>query len=126
MKADPVFCNNCGVEIPKGKWCSDKCRMANKRTKKPEQISPNTNKILPEQAKVEQPEQNDFRASLTKTDKTFYDRALKDFGRPYYYYTDNLQEKNCELCRAKFKTGLPLNRYCSYKHYSEAHTALIK
>lgn len=117
MKPDKLVCGNCGKEIPKGKWCSDKCRMANKRTKKPEQIIPNTNKSLPEQPNEQKPEQDDFRASLTKTDKTFYDRAMKDFGEPYYRFGGDLRKGVCGFCGAKFTTTLALNRYCSYEHY---------
>ncbi len=29
-------CEQCNKEIVRGKWCSDRCRMANKRAPKPE------------------------------------------------------------------------------------------
>lgn len=61
-----------------------------------------------------------FRETLTKTDKTFYDRALRDFkGDPYYKFTDDLREAECDKCGVKFKTGLSLLRYCSYEHYNQ-------
>ena len=43
-------CKQCGKEIQRGFWCSDKCRMANKRAVKPEQIipeQPKANKVGP-------------------------------------------------------------------------------
>lgn len=136
MKPDLITCNNCGKPIPKGKWCSDKCRMAYKRTQ-PEQEgeqtnNPNTNKpeqMKPEQAKVEQPEHDEFRATLTKTDRTFYDRAMRDFKKPdgtpdpYYNFGEKaVAEKVCDMgsCGVTFKTTLSLLRYCSYQHYSES------
>lgn len=128
MKPDRVVCQNCGKEIDRGKWCSDKCRMANKRTAKPEQstakveqnTNPNTNKgehLNPEQLENEQPEQDTFRASLTKTDKTFYDRAMRDFKNPYYNFDAELHEEKCLFCGEKFKTRLRMGRFCSYEHY---------
>lgn len=132
MKPDKVTCNNCGKPIPKGKWCSDKCRMAFKRTQlgeQPEQITnPNTNKgeqILPEQPNPNKPEQlgehEQLRAKLNKTDRTFFDRAIRDFKEPYYRFElDKLREGKCVHCGDSYKTTLPLNKYCSYQHYAEA------
>lgn len=126
MKPDKKTCLNCGKEIEgKKMYCDDACRMAFKR--QPEQTSnPNTNK--PEHLVPEQPNPNkdEFRATLTKTDKTFYDRAIRDFSgdKNYYRFTgDNndgkLQERVCLNCGDKFKTLMPLLKYCSYEHYSE-------
>lgn len=134
MKPDRINCQNCSKEIARGKWCSDKCRMANKRVQKlvdsmpkPEHIpKSNINKveqIVPEQSENEQPEQSDdFRSTLCKTDKTFYDRAMKDFKEPYYKFETELKDSVCilESCGAKFKTSLRMLRFCSYQHYSDA------
>lgn len=93
--------------------------MAYKRVEPEQNSNPNTNKpeqIVPEQAKVEQPEH------LTKTDQTFYDRAMRDFGKPYYRFNETpVREKICDMgrCGKKFKTTLSLLRYCSYEHYSQ-------
>lgn len=119
MRPDKITCQNCGKQIDRGKWCSDKCRMAFKR-KEPEQNKPeHEQKVehsIPEQPESEQSEQD---LNLTKADQTFYDRAMRDFGEPYYYFSDVVQEKKCANCNTKFKTSLRLNRYCSYKHYQE-------
>lgn len=116
MKPDEVTCQNCGKQIAKGKWCSDKCRMAFKR--KPEQKpKPNTNKG--EQTIPEQHSPN-IRDSLTKTDQTFYDRAMRDFEKPYYNFSDELREEECLHCGDKFKTSMAMLRFCSYQHYSDA------
>lgn len=127
MKPDKNTCLNCGKQIgSRAKYCSDKCRMAyarnpNKQDAEPEQITnPNTNKG--EQNVPEQPTRtNDsLRSTLSKTDKTFYDRAMKDFGEPYYNFDWAEREAKCGYCGAKYKTMLRLNRYCSYQHYSQA------
>lgn len=127
MKPDKFTCQNCGKQIAKGKWCSDKCRMAfkrnpNKSEQKPEHEQPeHTEKgeqTLPEQpTRTEPPE----REELSKTDKTFYDRAMKDFNEPYYYFHElPLTTRNCLRCGKEFKTTLRLLRYCSYNHYRKA------
>lgn len=127
MKPDLITCNNCGKPIVRGKWCSDKCRMAFKRIEPEQKLNPNTNKpeqIEPEHIKVEQPEQKTLRDSLTKCDRTFFDRAMRDFHEPYYIFTDTLRDIICGFCGEKAKTGLSLNKYCSYDHYSKSLRAL--
>ncbi len=92
--------------------------MAFKR--KPEQIASE-----PEQTrtinKPEQPNPNISVRELTKSDKTFYDRAMRDFGKPYYNFDAALREEKCirEGCGAKFETNMSLLRYCSYQHFSD-------
>ena len=125
MKPDKTVCLYCNTQIARGKYCSDAHRMAYKREHKGEQTTPpNPNK--PEQIKPEHEaeQKNEQREQLTKTDKTFYDRAIKDFGEPYYNFSNELREVTCDRCRKKFKTGLSLNRYCSYTHYSETITGV--
>lgn len=127
MRPDKKVCLYCGKEIDGKKlYCDDAHRMAFKRQseQEPEQKdNPNTNKveqILPEQAETEQPEQS-LRDSLTKTDKTFYDRAMKDFREPYYHFGEiPVTKKVCDRgdCKQTFKTTLRLLRYCSYDHYT--------
>jgi hypothetical protein len=121
MKPDRKICRNCGKEIDgKKTYCDDACRMAFKRNKPEHLDNPNTNKAEqnePEQAESEQPEQ--MRDFLTKTDKTFYDRAMLDFGEPYYNFLEKpVYSATCLRCRNKFKTTLGMLRFCSYQHYS--------
>ena len=127
MRPDKQTCKNCGKEIEgKKTYCDDACRMAFKRNpnKQPEQNNnPNTNKA--EQIEPEQSNPNndmDFRSSLTETDKTFYDRAMKDFGEPYYYFGNNTHQEKCIRCSKSFKTTLNALRFCSYQHYTEELT----
>ena len=125
MKPDKIVCRNCGKQIDRGTWCSDKCRMAFKR--KPEQKAEHEQpeheqkpeQTQPEQPESEQPEQN-LRDTLSKTDKTFYDRAMKEWGEPYYKFSEVKRTVVCAQCGGKFTTSLSLNRYCSYGHYRES------
>lgn len=120
MKPDKRTCRNCNKDITdtKGTWCSDKCRMAFKRTnpnkdsEQPEQSYPNSLKMNP----------NKFRDLLSNTDKSFYDRAMRDFGESYYLFSSKQTDKQCILqsCKLKFKTSLALLRYCSYDHYADS------
>lgn len=125
MKPDTLHCKNCGKDINKGTWCSDKCRMAFKRKgeQKPEQTQGEHEQNVPEQPKSDKPEHEPgFRSTLTKTDKTYYDRAMRDMGEPYYrFFGVPEHEVTCvrEQCGAKFTTTLNLCRYCSYEHYKQ-------
>lgn len=121
MKPDALICNNCGIQIARGKWCSDACRKAYSRNpdKKSDISNPDTDKLEVGQPKSDIDDTNTFRASLTVTDKTFYDRALRDFGKPYYRFTDNIREEKCLFCGEKFRTGLAMLRFCSYEHYAD-------
>lgn len=123
MKPDKITCQNCGKQIQKGKWCSDKCRMALKRQgeQKPEHSVPEHEQMM----ENIQPEQKfdmdeDSRATLTKTDQTFFDRAMEDFGEPYYNFNSSVQEKSCTFCGKRFTTMLSMNKNCSYEHYSQS------
>lgn len=80
--------------------------------------NPNTNKH--EQIVPEQQGEQTLRDSLTKTDKTFYDRAMKDFGEPYYHFQGTLKKNKCGFCGKAYSTNLTLNKYCSYQHYRES------
>lgn len=119
MKPDKVSCLNCGDQITKGKWCSDKCRKAYARNpdKQADKTNPDTDK-----SQVGQPTRtnDEFRETLTKTDKTFYDRAIKDFGEPYYNFDWEKREGTCAFCKSKYMTCLRLNRFCSYEHFLKA------
>lgn len=126
MKPDKVICQNCGEQIEKGKWCSDKCRKAHGRKsdnpdtrvgQNPDKTNPDTDILQVGQAKSDKDE---FRASLTKTDKTFYDRAMRDYKEPYYKFGSPVKEVICLHCWNKFKTSLSMLRFCSYDHYSDA------
>ena len=71
-----------------------------------------------------------FRDGLTTTDKTFYDRAMRDFGEPYYRFNQLdkdgepiMRELKCAQCGKSFTTTLSLNKYCSYEHYHESLAA---
>lgn len=121
MKPDTRVCKNCGKEINRGTWCSDKCRKAYVRN--PDKDTPKSDKN-PDKPNPDTQKSDKFRNSLTNTDKTFYDRALRDFkGNPYYRFGEiNPAERNCilESCGKSFKTSLKLLNYCSYDHYREA------
>ena len=117
MKPDKKLCLQCGKEVSnKATFCSPKCKMAHRRSvtedpasvTKPTVTSQNTASVT----------NDEFRATLTKTDKTFYDRAMRDFKKPYYIFDGELQENTCLTCGDKFKTSMPLLHYCSYEHYS--------
>lgn len=127
MKPDKNTCLNCKIEISgRAKYCSDKCRMAygrnpNKVGSEPEQKGEQTQGEHEQiTTRTPEPEQDDFRAQLTKTDKTFYDRAMDVWGEPYYNFDWTKRESKCNFCGAKFSTELRLNRYCSYQHYSQS------
>lgn len=126
MKPDTNKCLNCNKEISsKAKFCSDKCRKAYSRNpdNKSDKTNPDTPEIQVGQPKSDKPEHEPgFRATLTKTDKTYYDRAMRDMGEPYYrFFGVPEHEVTCvrEQCDAKFTTTLSLCRYCSYEHYKE-------
>lgn len=118
MKPDKLLCQNCQKEIPRGKWCSDKCRKAYARNpdKKPDISKPDTDKSQVGQIVYS----GDIPSNITKTDKTFYDRAMKDFGEPYYNFNGRLRKEECRKCGKKFDTRLSLLKFCSYGHYKIA------
>lgn len=125
MKPDKNTCLNCGKQISsKAKYCSDKCRKAYSRKSdiNPDKLNPDTDKT-----QVGQPKSDTFRDSLTKTDKTFYDRAMDLWGEPYYKFRPGEErEAKCGFCGEKFKTTLSLNKYCSYQHYHQSLTAVVQ
>lgn len=132
MKPDKIVCQNCGKQIPKGKWCSDKCRKAYGRNsdnsdikvgQKSDKPSIKSDKIKSDTDILASRTELDVRPKLTKTDKTFYDRAMKDFGEPYYNFDDKARELKCAWCGKPFTTHLSMNRYCSFAHYKEAISA---
>lgn len=122
MKPDKIMCQNCSKQIARGRWCSDKCRKSFNR-----KSDTNPDKL---KSDIEKSDKIDFTTSpevslgfkLTETDKTFYNRAMKDFGEPYYGFGEHTKERECILpsCGKKFKTSLSLLKYCSYKHYTDA------
>lgn len=130
MKPDKVTCDNCGKEIGGGRWCSDKCRKAygRKSDKLGQNVQEKADKSNPDTDILQVghgPGQIDeLRASLTKTDKTFYDRAMKDFGEPYYNFTGELKKSKCGFCSEAYTTNLSLNKYCSYNHYASGLKAV--
>ena len=126
MKPDKITCQNCGEQIPKGKWCSDKCRKAyTRKSDNPDkQVGQKADKTMSDTDILEvgqtKSDKDEFRAGLTKTDKTFYDRAMQEFKEPYYKFGDPIKEVTCLRCRDKFKTSLSMLRFCSYEHYSDS------
>jgi hypothetical protein len=138
MKPEPNKCLNCGKEVStRAKYCSDKCTKAHKRNSdklgQKESLNSDISAHNSDKSELGQPnsdtlsaELKELRDSLTKTDKTFFDRAIRDFKNPYYNYSSPLKEDTCGLCGKDFKTNLSLNRYCSYAHYSESHKALTR
>lgn len=131
MKPDKVSCLYCRKELDgkaNKKFCSNAHRMAFVRVKS---SNPHKTEHLPAQTEPEQqgssienPRGNTFDGNpnipgdLTATDRTFYDRAMKDFGEPYYRFGEKqLEDKVCIYCGKKFRTTLSLLRYCSYNHY---------
>lgn len=123
MKPDKKTCLNCTEEVSnRAKFCSDKCRKQYERNS--DKTTPELGHLSDLEAKTELGQANsdkdEFRATLTKTDKTFYDRALRDFKEPYYRFGETeATEKVCSRCGEKFKTSLALLKYCSYEHYSD-------
>ncbi len=120
MKPDKNTCLNCSKGIsPRATYCSDKCTKAYKRNSDKRSDKPNSDNPKNELGHTNS-DKDDFRASLTKTDKTFYDRALRDFGEPYYRFDAPLKKDNCARCKTPFNTRMSLLIYCSYEHYSAA------
>ena len=118
MKPDKKTCLNCTTEIGnRAKFCSDKCRKQYERNSDKRSDKANSDKPNSELGQANS-DKDEFRATLTKTDKTFYDRAMRDFKNPYYIFTGEVTERVCDTCKDKFKTAMPLLRYCSYEHYS--------
>lgn len=119
MKPNKNLCLNCNKEIgSRAKYCSDKCRKAYTRNpdKRSDKTNPDTDKL-----EVGQTKSDTFRDSLTKTDKTFYDRAMRDFKEPYYNFNQIPERaEKCLQCGTTFKTTMIMLRYCSYNHYSDA------
>lgn len=112
MKPDKKVCLYCGKQVDgKKKYCDDAHRMAYARK----------GEHLPEHEQTEQPNPN-IPPGLTKTDRTFYIRAMRDFGEPYYNFEGTgfkdwkPKTDKCDWCQKEFTTNMPLNRYCSYEH----------
>lgn len=127
MKPDKRTCTNCGKDISdrsaRAKFCSDKCTKAFKRNSDIKSDKTNSDTELGQ----DNSDNANLRDQLNKTDRTFYDRAIKDFGEPYYNFElDNVRDGKCAYCEAKFKTTLALNRYCSYEHYSNGLTVIVR
>ena len=113
MKPDKNVCLNCGKEISqRAKYCSDRCTKAYKRNSDKKGPEVGQNSDIPQLGQV--------KSDMTETDQTFYDRAMKDFGEPYYKFGESEREETCLQCDKKFKTTLSMLRFCSYKHYSDA------
>lgn len=131
MKPDKNNCLSCQKEIStRAKYCSDKCRKQYERNPDKSDSQPGQNvlirsdkpnsdtDILQVGHKVGQ--EDSERASLSKTDRTFYDRAIRDFGEPYYNFDWAEREEKCRYCDGKFRTKLRLGAYCSYEHYQKS------
>lgn len=130
MKPDRVACQYCGKELDgkaNKKFCSDAHRMAFVRVKGSKANKP---EHLPEQMEPEQQIEGvekhgeiqfDVNPNkLTKTDKTFYARAMRDFGEPYYRFGEKIHEEVCKFCDKGFRTSLSLLAYCCYNHYRDS------
>lgn len=125
MKPDVKNCLNCNKEIGgRAKFCSAKCKMAYRRntsvTGTVTNESPSVTKSTVTAPSVTFPEPKELLGfDLTKTDRTFYDRAMRDFnGDPYYRFGEKSEhEDRCLFCGEKFLTTLGALRYCSYEHY---------
>lgn len=136
MKPDQRFCDYCGQELhgrADRKFCSEAHRKAFVRSNgdKADKIPQKGGQIKADK-QIESIEkdgevQNGFNAdNLTKTDRTFYNRAMKDFGEPYYKFGEKEKHKEeCLQCKKKFTTTLGLLRFCSYNHYHEAISGKI-
>lgn len=127
MKPDTRNCLQCGKEISRGKFCTPKHKMAYRRNTPTvtESVTNSENVTVGSVTNetVTHPEHEPgFRAKLTKTDKTYYDRAMKDMSEPYYHFLGVPEhDETCIRlgCGAKFRTTLSMCRYCSYAHYKE-------
>jgi hypothetical protein len=111
MKPDKRECLYCGKDITDKRLSAKFCKDAHRKAFERNSDNPvkRTNVIKADK----------LRDSLTNTDKTFYDRAMNEWGEPYYYFDGELREGVCRLCEKKFTTNLSLNRYCSYEHYNK-------
>jgi hypothetical protein len=146
MKPDTNFCLMCGVEIGgkrNKKFCSDAHKVAYNRrnvTVNDENVTVTVTKPLvtvtsetvtnrgqgvENHGEIQKPETRTNEDewgivynNLTPTDKTFYDRAMRDFKEPYYRFSDTIRKEKCAFCSKEYKTSLSLNRYCSYEHYA--------
>lgn len=127
MKPDTRNCLQCGKEISRGKFCTPKHKMAFRRNSQtvtesvtnPESV---TQKSVTNENVTHPEHEPGFRDKLTKTDKTYYDRAMKELGEPYYRFLEAPErDQTCirTTCSVKFKTTLTLCHYCSYDHYKQ-------
>jgi len=140
MKPDINYCTNCKKEVSlRAKYCSDKCRKQYERKSdklghevgqnvqiKSDKSNSDTLKTTNSDKLELSAELQDFRDSLSKTDKTFFDRAMKTFNEPYYNFISPLRKAKCVICNKEYQTTLSLNRFCSYQHYDQAHTIFVR
>lgn len=118
-------CNNCEKEYEaktdRSKFCSTKCKLSYHR---------NNSTVSNDTQTPENDTQRDTErklagstAKLTKTDQLFQDDAIaRNLGEYWLSFSEIVREVNCNHCKKKFKTRLPLLRYCSPK----CRTAEIK
>lgn len=104
-----IHCNNCGKQIKKGKWCSDKCRKSFARVhanpdKKSDKINPDTSQVG---QKMPNPDKH------TETDQLFVDDAMARGLGNYYVFDDDTYKHKCLQCDRYFDTQLSLLRFCS-------------
>jgi hypothetical protein len=143
MKPDIQFCKWCGnsLEGREGKeFCKDSHRKAYKRNPdKAPIIADNVrvsvqdiadiseNEIIADNAdkSEEDTPELSLRDTLSKCDKTFFDRAMRDFNDPYYRFSEDHRKIICGFCGEKATTSLSLNRYCSYAHYKASISGKI-
>lgn len=120
MKPDNNKCLYCGIEISnKAKFCTDAHRKAYSR---------NSDKPNSDTDKEQVGQKSDIRDTLTKTDKTFYDRndgidehgIMGIVGKDYYYFDAPLRDEECLHCGDKFQTNMKMLRFCSLNHYKDA------
>lgn len=102
-----MTCNNCGKPINRGKWCSDKCRMAYARTFGGEQApvhNPNRNPNKPEHEHANPNEMSDFEPIPAKPEQT---RTNDD-------WTNSAQTKT----QAEIEAHYTLHNFPRNKYYS--------
>lgn len=117
MKPEQLYCLNCNKEITRGKYCSDKCRMAYKRN--PNKANTQPEQMVPKGEQTRTESESEQKVEHTKADQTFYDRSDSIIGKDYYIFDGPLHEETCLHCGDKFETHMPYLRFCSYRHYKD-------
>lgn len=110
------ICNSCDKEYQsksaKSRYCSEACKQSAKRNRT---VSPSTVSRHDKSDKSDTIDDT-IATPLSKTDQLFQDDAVKrNLGEHWLAFSPITRQPECVVrsCGKKFKTQLPLLRYCS-------------